>query len=97
MAVLSETEGTAAAADGADVVRRRTRVVLRLWGFTRADVARAEQAARELPRTAFWEFAEVIPTAGGVCPIPSGDPIAVDQAADYDWAWAVYLAGPDAG
>lgn len=76
----------------------RTRVQLRAWGFTCSDVAHAEQAARDTPRAAFWEITEVISTVGGACPIPSRDTVALDQGADYDWAWAVHLAGPsDAG
>ncbi len=72
------------------------KVRLRVWGFAPADVARAEQVARDLPRAAFWEIAEVIPTMGGTCPIPSGDTIALDQGSDYDCAWAAYLASPHA-
>ena len=74
-----------------------TRVRLRIWGFTPAEVARAEQAARQTPRAAFWAFADVIPSIGGACPIPSADTIALDQGADYGWAWAVYLVGSHAG
>ncbi|MBS2963522.1 hypothetical protein KGA66_10725 [Actinocrinis puniceicyclus] len=77
--------------------QRLTKVRLRVWGFTRDDAAHAEIKARRMRGARFWEITEVIATSGGVSPIPSRDPMAVSQAADYDRAWAVYLAGSDAG
>lgn len=69
------------------------RVVLRVWGETSADVLDAERAARYSVGAGLWEILEVIPSKGGVCPIPCRDVIAVGQGADYGHAWAAYPAG----
>ncbi len=69
-----------------------TRVVLRLWGCTDADVERAEADARHWRFSSRWEVVEVIPSSGTPCPIPSHDPIALKQNAEYDAAWAAYRA-----
>jgi hypothetical protein len=77
-------------------VRGLKRVILRVWGFTSVDVLRAEQMARRAPSAQNWAVVEVIPSRSAVCPIPSHDPVALTQGADYDQAWAVYPDwGPD--
>lgn len=96
MTATRETQRAASAAGLVLGAQRPTRVRLRVWGFTRDDAAHAELIARRMPGAAFWDVVEVIPSSGGACPIPSGDPIALNQGADYDRAWAVYLAGSDA-
>ena len=72
---------------------RTERVVLRLWGFTGADVVLAEQSARRAVCGSGWVVADVLSSSEAVCPIPSYDPIALKQGADYDRAWAVYRVG----
>jgi hypothetical protein len=71
---------------------RPTRVVLRVWGCTDADIKRAEDNARHSFFSQKWEVVEVIPSTGAPCPIPPRDPIALNQDAVYDAAWAAYPA-----
>lgn len=71
-------------------IKPRTRVTLRLWGETDADVLDAERNARDSVLAAFWDIIDVIATRGGACPIRRNDPIALGQAADYGQAWAAY-------
>jgi hypothetical protein len=75
-----------------DALGKPTRVILRLWGCTDADVERAEHDARHWQFSGTWEIVEVIPSSGAPCPIPSRDPIALTQNAVYDAAWAAYRA-----
>jgi hypothetical protein len=75
------------------VLVRSVRVVLLLWGFTDADVQEAETNARQRHFSSGWEIVDVIPRTGTPCPIPRHDPIALDQNAMYDAAWAAYRAG----
>lgn len=69
------------------------RVALRLWGCTQEDVKRAEANARQYYFARSWNIVEVIPSTGVPCPIPIRDPIALNQNALYDAAWAAYPAG----
>jgi hypothetical protein len=71
---------------------KSTHVILRLWGCTDADIARAEENARCWHFSGRWEVVEVIPSIGTPCPIPPRDPIALSQNAMYDAAWAAYRA-----
>ena len=76
-------------------ILKSTPVVLRIWGCTEDDLKRAETNARQYYFAQSWEIVEVIPSTGVPCPIPSRDPIAVNQNALYDAAWAAYRAnGP---
>lgn len=96
MVTTQETVSAATGDDALPLALRPTKVRLRLWGFTRDDVARAELKARRALDARFWEITDAIATSGGVSPIPSHDSVALKQGADYGWAWAAYLAGPDA-
>jgi hypothetical protein len=69
------------------------RVILRLWGCTPDDLWRAEENARNYQYSNSWAIVEVIPSTGTPCPIPMRDPIALNQNAIYDAAWAAYPAG----
>ncbi|WP_326853179.1 hypothetical protein [Actinocrinis sp.] len=75
-----------------DALAKPTRVVLRLWGCTDADVELAEENARHWRFSSTWDIVEVIPSTGTPCPIPRNDPIALKQNAEYDAAWAAYRA-----
>ncbi len=97
MAVLAQAQRSSTAMGGLLARSCPTRVRLRVWGFTADDAALAESMARQVPGASFWQIEDVIATSGGACPIPSSDPIALRQGADYDWAWAAYLAASDAG
>jgi hypothetical protein len=68
------------------------RVILRLWGCTKADIGRAEANARQYHFAHSWTVVRVLPSSGTPCPIPSRDPIALTQNALYDAAWAAYPA-----
>ena len=68
------------------------RVTLRLWGCTKDDIKRAEANARQDSFARLWTIVEVLPSSGTPCPIPRRDPIALNQNALYDAAWAAYLA-----
>jgi hypothetical protein len=70
----------------------RRQVVLRVWGFTAADVVCATTNAKQWYFASSWEIVEVIPSTGTPCPIPPRDPIALNQNALYDAAWAAYPA-----
>lgn len=94
--MTQETLSAASRDDAVPLALRPTKVRLRLWGFTRDDVAHAELKARRALDARFWEITEAIATSGGVSPIPSRDSVALRQGADYDWAWAAYLAGSNA-
>lgn len=95
--MTQETLSAASRDDALPLALSPTRVRLRLWGFTRDDVANAESKARRTLDARFWVITEALATSGGVSPIPSHDPVALKQGADYNWAWAAYLAGSDAG
>jgi hypothetical protein len=74
--------------------RTSRRVKLRIWGYTKADLERAEANATHY-RYAYaldWTVVEVIPSTGTPCPIPMCDPVALKQNALYDAAWAAYPA-----
>lgn len=64
-------------------------VALRVWGCTKDDLTRAEANARHYYAQS-WDIVEVIPSTGTPCPIPTRDPIALNQNAMYDAAWAAY-------
>jgi hypothetical protein len=66
------------------------RVTLRLWGCTEDDIKRAEANARQDCFARSWTIVEVLPSSGTPC--PRRDPIALNQNALYDAAWAAYLA-----
>lgn len=68
------------------------RVTLRLWGCTQEDLKRAEANARQYYVARSWNIVEVIPSTGVPCPIPIRDPVALNQNALYDAAWAAYPA-----
>lgn len=68
----------------------RTQVRLRVWGATTADAQNAEASARQSRRARSWTIVEVIESSGPPCPIPSRDPLAIEQATGYDGVWAVY-------
>lgn len=68
------------------------RVILRVWGFTAEDVRWAEETARIKARRQRYEIAEVLTSLGGRSPIPSRDPGALLQGADFDRTWAAYPA-----
>lgn len=70
------------------------RVTLRLWSLDPADRYKAEKAAANHPGSRLWSITETVPSSGGLCPIPLADPLAIQQGADYGYAWAVY---PDWG
>ena len=93
----TETQREAIETYCSPIVQSPTRVRLRVWGFTRDDAANAELKARRALDARFWEITDAIATSGGVSPIPSHDPVSLKQGTDYDWAWAAYLAGSDAG
>ena len=71
------------------------RVILRLWGCTKDDITRAESNARHHYFAHAWTIVQVVPSSGTPCPIPSHDPIALNQNALYDAAWAAYPAWLD--
>lgn len=73
----------------APTIRARA-VILRLWGFTRADLADAERDAQQAPGAERWDVSEIVPSSGGQCPIPLRDRLALAQGAYYDYAWAAY-------
>ncbi|MGH3626188.1 MAG: hypothetical protein ACRDRL_01905 [Sciscionella sp.] len=65
-------------------------VALRVWGCTEDDIKRAEANARHYQFAHSWHIVEIIPSTGAPCPIPKRDPIALNQNALYDAAWAAY-------
>jgi hypothetical protein len=72
--------------------RAPTRVILRVWGFSAADVERARTNAQQWYFAHSWDVVEIIPSTGTPCPIPPRDPTALNQNALYDAAWAAYPA-----
>jgi hypothetical protein len=72
--------------------RTPTQVVLRVWGFSAADVERAKTNAQQWYFAHSWDVVEIIPSTGTPCPIPLRDPIALNQNALYDAALAAYPA-----
>jgi hypothetical protein len=73
--------------------RAGTRVALRLWGFTAADLDRAFSLAGMSPGAHHWNVVEVDRASGLPCAIDSNDRGALDQGADYHCAWAAYTLG----
>jgi hypothetical protein len=89
MTVIGGVE-CSAPSGGSRNARGLRRVVLRVWGCTPEDVRRAESLALKSPRARCWQITEVVRSSGAPCPIPLRDCLALDQAAEYDQAWAAY-------
>ena len=90
MTVIGGVECPASSSESRNI-RRLRRVVLRVWGFAAADVRSVETDARRSPHAREWHITEVVRSSGPPCPIPLRGSSALEQSAEYDGAWAVYL------
>ncbi len=81
--------------EAARTTRANRRIKLRIWGYTKEDLERAQANAThyQYAYALAWDVVEVIPSTGTPCPIPIRDPTALKQNALYDAAWAAYPAG----